>query len=337
MTTTRENPVRDSVLILGANGRLGSAAVAAFLAAGWRVKALVRGAFAEAAVIIADSADEGALEVVSADALAPDAILAAAQGVSVIVNALNVPFGDWARDTPRLTDAVTRAAAKTGATVLLAGNVYHYGASMPAKLSELSPAKPSDKLGEVRLEMEKIYGRRAPLEGFQVLNVRAGDFFGPARSKASGGWFDSHIAAKIQQGKLSYPGPLDVLHTWAYLPDLSRAMVALAQHRAALSQVETVGFPGYHLTGAELIGALENMLERRLRIRRTPWRLIRVASIFSANLRGVLQTEYLWRTPHAIDAEKFHKLLPDFVATPLATALACATQSTPTRHKSSTP
>jgi nucleoside-diphosphate-sugar epimerase len=303
-------------LILGANGRLGAAAVRAFLAAGWRVRALVRDVF--------KGDPHEALEVVSGNALAPNAVSTAAQGAQVIVNALNVPYGDWARDTPKLTHAVILAAAKTGATVLLPGNVYHFGASMPAVLSETSPVEPTHALGKIRQQMENSYRRRAPLEGFQVVILRAGDFFGPAALQPSGGWFDSHIAIKFAQGKLCYPGPLDVVHAWAYLPDLAQAIVALAQRRTALAQVENVGFPGYHLTGGELIRALENIAGRKLKVKPMPWRLIRFASLFSATLRGVVQTEYLWRTPHAIDGTKFRELLPGFKETPLPIALAQA-------------
>jgi nucleoside-diphosphate-sugar epimerase len=316
MRNSQINSPPGLAVILGANGRLGMAAVWAFLAAGWRVRAFVRGVF--------KGDPHAALEVVSGDALAPNAVSTAAQGAQVIVNALNVPYGDWARDTPKLTHAVILAAAKTGATVVLPGNVYHFGASMPAVLSETSPVKPTHALGKIRQQMESSYRRRAPLEGFQVVILRAGDFFGPAALKPSGGWFDSHIAAKFAQGKLRYPGPLDVVHAWAYLPDLAQAMVELAQRRSALAQVETVGFPGYHLSGGELMRSLENIAGRKLKIKAMPWRFIRFASLFSATLRGVVQTEYLWRTPHAIDGAKFRELLPDFNETPLPIALAQA-------------
>jgi nucleoside-diphosphate-sugar epimerase len=303
-------------LILGANGRLGAAAVRAFLAAGWRVRALVRDVFK------GDS--HAALEVLCGDALAPDVVLKAAQGAQLIVNALNAPYGDWVWATPRQTEAVTAAAANTGATVLLPGNVYHFGESMPAQLSEASPIKPTHALGEIRHAMELQYRYRAPVEGFQVVILRAGDFFGPAALTPSGGWFDSHITAQFKHGKLRYPGPLDVMHTWAYLPDLARALVTLANRRRALAQVETVGFPGYHLNGGELIGALEKIAGRKLKIKTMPWPWIRLASLFSATLRGVVQTEYLWRTPHQIDGTKFREILPDFNETPLPIALAQA-------------
>jgi nucleoside-diphosphate-sugar epimerase len=309
-----QSPGKGSVVVLGANGRLGKAVLAAFHGSGWRVRAFVRDRYKGPSL--------KNLECVCGDALDQSAVTAAIRGFDVIVNALNVPYGSWETLTPKLTDVVTTAARHTGCTVMLPGNVYHFGKSMPLVLSESTHAAPSTALGRVRYEMEKTYARRSAVDGFKTIVLRAGDFFGGNDGAKSGGWLDSHIAAKFAQGKLAYPGPMDQTHAWAYLPDLANAMVALAARRYHLPQICPVGFPGFDLTGTELVHALERIAGRPLKVTGIPWWFVSLGSWFSGDLRGVLRMRYLWNQSHRIDGAPFHALLPNFTHTSLSSALS---------------
>ena len=42
----------------------------------------------------------------------------------------------------------------------------------------------------------------------RVIILRAGDFFGGVR----GSWFDLVITKELERGRITYPGPLDVVH-----------------------------------------------------------------------------------------------------------------------------
>ena len=132
-----------TVAVLGAGGRMGRAATGAFLAAGWHVRAAARKAV-----------DAGAAEAIECDAFETPALLAAAQSCDVIVNALNPPYPRWRHDLPRLNANVIAAARGTGATVMIPGNVYNYGAAMPERLSEQTPQAPTSRKGRLRRDME---------------------------------------------------------------------------------------------------------------------------------------------------------------------------------------
>src|SRR5437879_5971354 len=82
--------------------------------------------------------------------------------------------------------------------------------------------------------------------------ARAGDFYGGGR----GSWFDLVIAKEIGRGRLVYPGPLDLPHEWAYLPDVVAAMLRLVEIREALPAFATFGFPGHAVTGREFTTAI---------------------------------------------------------------------------------
>ena len=115
-----------TVLILGANGRLGAAAVQAFASAGWRVLARVRRAPAMALPLGAI-----ALAVPMSDT---DALAAAATHASIVLYAVNPPYAHWDSELLRLHRQGLEVARRLGALFMLPGNVYNFGDGMPALL-----------------------------------------------------------------------------------------------------------------------------------------------------------------------------------------------------------
>src|SRR4051794_12021379 len=112
-----------TVLILGANGRFGGAAVDAFVAAGWRVLAQMRRPPQRP---LPASAEHVPI------ALADGAALAArAAGATVVVHAVNPAYTRWDDELMPLLRQGVEVAQRLGARFVLPGNVYNYGASMP--------------------------------------------------------------------------------------------------------------------------------------------------------------------------------------------------------------
>ena len=275
------------VLILGPTGRLGRNAADAFERAGWTVRRFDR--------------KRDSLEGATAD-------------VSVIVNGWNPPYHRWADEVPGQTADVIAAARACGATVILPGNLYVYGAGAPERFAPDTPHDAHNPLGRVRIEMEEAY--RA--SGVQTFVVRAGDYLD---TRASGNWFDMIIAKKAATGRISYPGPLDVPHEFTFLPDVAGTMVALAQRRETLGRFEDVPVPGFTLTGHELSMAVGQALQRDVRARRMSWLPIRLVSPFWPLGRRLLEMRYLWHKPHRLDAARHRELCPEVVPTPLDAAL----------------
>lgn len=298
------------VIILGIKGRFGRAAANAFLGAGWRVRGFARN-WAETAI-------PNEIERVNGDAFDSDALIAAVAGCDVIVNALNPPYENWSRDVPRLTQNVIRAAKASQATVMIPGNVYNFGYQMPAALTEITPQLPTTQKGKLRHQMEEAYAVAGD-EGVRTIILRAGDFI---EREKTGNWFDSHITAKIEAGKVAYPGPLDRVHAWAYLPDMARAMVQLAEKRASFAMFEGFGFEGFNLTGAELIAAMEQSCGHSLKIGTMPWFVMGILGRFMPSIREVMEMRYLWDVPHSIDGSKLARTLPSFEVSSISRVLA---------------
>jgi nucleoside-diphosphate-sugar epimerase len=301
-----------TVLILGANGRFGQAAASAFAHAGWQVLAQVRRTTAQPAGV----------RCLSTPLDATAALAQQAAGASVVLHAINPPYTAWRKEVLPLARLGMDLAQRLDATFMLPGNVYNYGAQMPALLEETTPQQPSTEKGHIRCELEAEMRKRS-VTGLKSVVLRAGDFFGAG----SGSWLDLVIVKSIAAGKLVYPGPTDVAHAWAYLPDLARAFVAVAE-RPGAAAFESLHFAGHTLTGAQLLAAIASaaaplglLPNKGFRHGSMPWGLIRAGGLMVPAWRAIAEMSYLWRVPHALSGAALAQRVGVLPSTPLVQAL----------------
>lgn len=306
------------VLVLGANGRFGLAAAKAFAAAGWHVLAQVR---RDAA-----SGMPARAELVRAPLESLAAALAGGPLPSVVVHAVNPIYTRWDEEALPAARAGMDLAERLGARFMLPGNVYNYGEAMPPVLDEATPQRPTAAKGRIRAEMEAELERRAEAGRLRSTVITAGDFYGDG----SGSWFDLAIVKPITKGHLDYPGDLDTMHAWAYLPDLARAFVAVAE-APRLAAFERFTFAGHALTGRDFLAAVERAAEslglapaRGWKHGRMPWPLIRALGIVVPLWRELARMSYLWRVPHALAGKKLAARCPALTTTPLDEAMAAS-------------
>ena len=307
----------NTVLVLGANGRFGRAAVDAFAAAGWTVLAQMRRA---PATPLPRGATMLELPLEGTAALAERA-----RAASVVVHAVNPPYTRWEEELFPLFRQGVAVARALNAVFMLPGNVYNYGEGMPPLLREDTPERPSTRKGELRVAIEDELRALAP-QGLASVLIRAGDFFGCG----TGSYLDLAIAKDIGRGRLVYPGDLGLLHAWAYLPDLARAFVAVAE-RGRVPGLRRLHFAGHSLTGHEFIAALGQAAEglglrpgAGFTVGRLPWRLLRLAGLVNPMLRELARMSYLWRVPHALAGDALERAAGPLRTTPIETALRCS-------------
>jgi nucleoside-diphosphate-sugar epimerase len=323
-----------TVLILGARGRFGAAAARAFAAAGWRVLAQRRRAGPEAAgsgVQWLDVAREDAAQAARA-----------AGGADVVVHALNPAYDSdaWRSQAPGLMAQAIATAQRLGAVVLFPGNVYNFGAGMPARLTEDTPMQPTSTKGQVRVQIEQQLAQAAR-GGLASVVIRAGDFFGCGGET----YFDRVIAPNLSRGRMGYPGDRTTPTAWAYLPDLADTFVAVAERRAQWRGAQVFHFSGHTLRGQDWLDALQPLAEARgwvrtgqaLRLSPLPWSLIRLGGLFVKPWASMAEMRYLWRTPHALDSGRLRAFIGAEPHTPLPVALARSLLLTPLGRPGSVP
>lgn len=282
-----------TIVILGAAGRVGDAAARAFVEAGWKVKGLARDAKA--------SKLAPGVEAVQADATDRAALIAACAGADVVLHALNPKYTEWEEKVMPMAENAIAAAEAAGATLMLQGNVYNFGYAIGMDMPEDAPQVASTSKARLRIQLEDMLRERAEQAGLQSIVLRAGDFYGGTKPE---GWVDQIILAKLRKNIFTWGGRMETAHSFAYLPDLGRAFVALAEKRSALGRFERFHFAGHTMTGHDMKAAAEAATGRVLATRGTPWLLLRAAGLFSPMMREVTVMSYLWRMPHSLDGSR---------------------------------
>lgn len=304
---------RKIALVLGATGGIGGAVAKRLAEAGWHIRALNRDA-AKARL------SKPEYEWKQGDALVAKDVLDAAQGVAVIVHAVNPPgYRNWGEVVLPMIDNSIAAAKAAGATIVLPGTVYNFGPDAFPILREESPQHPTTTKGAIRVEMEARL-RRASESGVQAIIVRAGDFFGPG---AANNWFSQGLL-KVGQPVTSvmYPGRKGVGHQWAYLPDVAEIMFRLIENRQNLP-----AFASYHMEGVwdadgtKMIAAIEKAAGRTLKVRSFPWWALPFMAPFVTFFRELKEMRYLWSEPLKMDNTRLVATLGAEPRTPLDVAV----------------
>lgn len=299
------------VTVLGINGHIGAYAARAFIAAGWSVRGMGR----------SNKHAIPGVEFVKGDAESVADMKAAIADGAIVVDALNLPYDKWFGGAMEAQTArVIEAMGTSGKMLLYPGNIYNYAASL-RRVTPDAPQQPERPRGEIRVRCEAMLKAAAARGDMQVIIVRAGDFYGPHVS----GYFDQAILA--QKGKVASPGPLDVGHSWAYLPGLGRAFEKLAWRRAELGRFENFHFAGDFVTGSELAAAIQKAAPTPLKVVPLPWWLLRAMGLVNPVMREVVKMRYLWQNPMQLMDSRLDAILGPEFHTPFEAAIRATVQS----------
>ena len=277
-------------LILGATGGIGGAVALNLQARGWTIRALNR----DPAKARAKSPD---FEWVQGDAMREDDVLAAAEGASLIVHAVNPPgYRNWGTLVLPMIDNTIAAAKATGATVLLPGTIYNFGPDAFPLLHEKSPQNPVTAKGKIRAEMERRL-ETASQQGVRVIIVRAGDFFGPG---AANSWFSQGMVTSCKPvTSVTYPGRKGIGHQWAYLPDVAETMARLIDRRETLAPFAVYHMQGFwDEDGTRLAAAIRRASGNpHMKVKAFPWWIMPFAAPFVPLLKELREMRYIWQEP----------------------------------------
>jgi nucleoside-diphosphate-sugar epimerase len=305
------------VLVLGATGGIGGEVARKLRESGWEVCALRRGGRPR------NQGLEG-ITWFDGDAMNRQQVMAAAQGCSAIVHAVNPPgYRGWDQQVLPMLDNTIAAAIAQGATIVLPGTVYNYGPDAFPLLHEDSPQQPLTRKGALRVELERRL-RAASTQGCRVIIVRAGNFFGPVPGN---NWFSQGL---IKPGRtvarVLLPSARGIGNQWAYLPDVANTMVQLLERRQILDPFATFHMAGHwDADGRQMAEAIRRVVAKRSgkapKIKTFPWWLISVLSPVVETFREMQEMRYLWNEPVRLSGARLQATLGREPHTPLDEAV----------------
>ena len=163
---------------------------------------------------------------VAADATDGTALATLAAGADAIYNCANPSeYNRWASEWPPLAASLLHAAELSGAGLVTMSNLYIYG-------EVIGPIRPTDALsatgtkGRIRKQMweDALAAHRAGR--LRATEARASDFIG-AESGAQSHLGDRVIPRVLAGKSVRVLGSADAVHSWTYVPDVSRTLATL--------------------------------------------------------------------------------------------------------------
>ncbi|NRB46905.1 MAG: NAD-dependent epimerase/dehydratase family protein [Saprospiraceae bacterium] len=252
----------------------------------------------------------------NADLLAPEQAMAAVQGATHVYLCVGLPYDKtvWKRDFPLIMSNVMAACKVARAQLIYLDNIYMYGpAPLAIPFDETHPQRPSTAKGKARKKTTDLLLTAIEKGEIKALVGRAADFYGPGAVNSP---FYMSFLERMLQGKspqsIAIPG---VKHTYAYVPDLGRALVALALEDTAYGQVWhlPVGDP---ITVKEMLAFFNQTFGQHFTVSFLPPMMRKFVSLFTPVLKEVGEMMYQYETEYVMSFEKFQRQFPDFELTP---------------------
>ena len=299
----------NKIIVLGINGHIGNAVARAFLAAGYAVTGFGR----------SNKHPIPGVTFIKGDANDVAQMRTAIGDTDLVFNGLNLPYHQWNEGRMEAQhERVIAALGATGKTLLMPVSIYNYSATDRVVTPDL-PQHPQTPRGDIRKRVEDLYRAAAARGDMQFLMIRAGDFYGPG---TTGDWFDLAMMPDVKKGKVALMGASGIAHAWAWLPDLARAFVKVAEARGRLGSFENFHFAGHFVTPEEMRDAIAAVAPRGTRFSAVPRWMFPLIGLVDPLMREMAKMAYLWETPMALRDPRLEAMLGRNFDTPFGEAVA---------------
>jgi len=274
-----------TALVLGASGGFGRYMALSLLEQDWRIKVLMRNPSKIPRELL------GKVQIIKGNAKSLTDLSIAARGCDALIYGINLPYKDWHERSIPLLNTSLSIAQQFQLTFLFPGNIYVYDPKFGPYFFEGSEKKAISKKGAIRIEMETML-HRASDQGLKVILIRAGDFIG---KDIPSSWMNFLIKKNKNNYEITTPGPLNVTHTWAYLPDLCNQATALLENHSNLKgNFQDFHFSGHSFSFSELKRAIQSHTGKPVKVKKFPWWLIKLLSSINKPIREIREIKYLW-------------------------------------------
>ncbi|MFJ6956391.1 NAD-dependent epimerase/dehydratase family protein, partial [Micromonospora aurantiaca (nom. illeg.)] len=238
-----------------------------------------------------------AIERVAADAADADRLAALTEGADALYNCANPQYHTWPTDWPPLAAALLTAAERSGAVLATVGNLYGYG-PVDAPMTEATPLAATGVKGRVRNRMwaDALAAHRAGRA--RVTEVRGSDYIG-----LGGTSLPMMVLPKVLAGQRVFlPVAWDAPHTWTYVGDVARTLVAAATDPRAWGRA-------WHVPSAPPMSmrALPDRAAKRAgvpapRLTRMPYPVLWLGGLADPFAREMRETAHQFAGPFVMDS-----------------------------------
>lgn len=259
------------------------------------------------------------VELLGGDVSDKDFATRAVAGAAVVYQCLNPAYHRWAEDFPALQVGAIHAARTVDARLVSFENVYTYGDTGGAPITETTVANPHTRKGKVRLVMAEQLRRLHDEGELAVTTARASDYFGP-RGTTQSPFGDRVVGAALAGKPARVIGNPDLPHSYTFTTDAARTLAALGTLDDVLGEVFLVpNAPA--LTTRQIIDLIADELGSPIKVSVAPRLLLRAMGLFDKTVREVDEMLYEFTQPFVVDGAKAQTRL-GIAPTPMPDAIA---------------
>ncbi|WP_209648603.1 NAD-dependent epimerase/dehydratase family protein [Kibdelosporangium banguiense] len=275
-------------VIVGA-GPVGSATARLLVGQGEQVRLLTRSG---------GGPQQDGITRIAADATDADALARHAEGARALYCCAGPAYHRWSTEWPPIGAALVRAAEVTGAVLVTTGNLYAYG-QVDGPMTEQLPLRPNSTKGEVRAKLWTDALAAHEAGRIRTAEVRGSDYLGAGTLSP----FSALVLPKVLKGsKSSIPADLDAPHSWTYVGDVARMLVAVAAKESAWGRPWHVPTAAPMSVRALAIRAAELAEAPPAQVTRMPGFALRLAGFFNPAAREMLEVQYQLQRPFVLDS-----------------------------------
>ncbi|QIK62395.1 hypothetical protein G7068_03590 [Leucobacter viscericola] len=244
---------------------------------------------------------------ISLDASDTAAVTEAQLGTATTFLCTNPPYKSWPTDWPPIFAAAIASAKASGSRLVAMGNLYGYGkATMP--MTEHTPFHPVDTKGEVRTEGWRQVLKAHERGDITAAEVRASDYIGPfadATSHVGKRFFGPILNSKTAR----VIGDPELPHSWSYLPDIARTLIAAADVEDRNDWGRAWVVPSTTRSRVEIATEINEAFNTNGKAARLPRAMLRLAGMFDANIKEVERSSYQFEMPFIVDSTETERTL----------------------------
>ncbi|NJK82515.1 MAG: NAD-dependent epimerase/dehydratase family protein [Saprospiraceae bacterium] len=263
---------------------------------------------------------------VAADLLKADDAINAIKGSAYVYLCVGLPYQAkiWQRDWPLLIQNVIKACEQTNAVLIFLDNVYMYERPLAVPFSENQPQNPTTIKGKARKQTADLLLNAIANKKIQGVIGRSADFYGEYTTNSM---FYASFLENLLKGKSGqYLSKNNVLHTYAYVGDNAKALVALATDPTTYGQVWhlPVGKP---ISPNEINRLMNASLGVNYELKFVPTLMRKLLGLFIKPIAEVEEMLYQFETDYIMDCQKFMTHFPNFELTPYEVGISKMIQS----------
>jgi nucleoside-diphosphate-sugar epimerase len=242
--------------------------------------------------------------VVGGDVADPVFAKEAAHDADIVYFCLNAAnYHRWPQEFPPLQAAVVGAASAHDARLVVLENLYSYGKTGGAPMTEATALHPENEKGATRAAMSQTLLEAHARGDLEVVIGRAADLVGPGVTASSMGEF---VFAPILAGKRAQTmGRPDTEHTYSYAPDVGRNLALLGSADDAYGRAWHLPNPETRTTRNIIIDAYAAVGSRRTDVTALKRPMLRALGLFNHNIRELLHSYYQFAAPFVVDDGAF--------------------------------